>query len=54
MLSGMVSETVYLRLKDFNERELPPSEWILVNVWELIYPYKKELEYNKKEVSKLR
>lgn len=26
----------------------------MVNVWELIYPYKKELEYNKKEVSKLR
>lgn len=25
MLSGMVSESVYLRLKDLNERELPPS-----------------------------
>lgn len=41
MLSGMESETVYLRIKDLPERDLPPSEWLLINVWELVYPYKK-------------
>lgn len=54
MLSGMESETVYLRIKDIPERDLPPSEWLLVNVWELIYPYKKEMDYSKREVNKLR
>lgn len=54
MSTGMVSESVYLRLKDLPEKELPPSEWIMVNVWEMIFPYKKDLEYHKREVGKLR
>lgn len=33
MLSGMVPESIYLRLRDIPERDLPPSEWLLVNVW---------------------
>jgi progesterone-induced-blocking factor 1 len=44
MLSGLVPESVYLRLRDVPERDLPASEWILVNVWELVYPFKKEGE----------
>lgn len=43
-MSGLVPENVYLRLRDIPERDLPPSEWILVNVWELVYPIKKESE----------
>ena len=54
MSTGMVSESVYLRLKDLPEKELPPSEWIMVQVWEMIFPYKKDLEYHKREVGKLR
>ena len=45
---------MYLRIKDIPERDLPPSEWLLVNVWELIYPYKKDMEYSKRDVTKLR
>jgi hypothetical protein len=33
MITGVASESVYLRLKDLPEKELPPSEWIMVNVW---------------------
>ena len=33
MMSGMSSESIYVRLKDLPEKELPPSEWIMVNVW---------------------
>ncbi len=33
MMSGMASESVYMRLKDLPEKELPPSEWIMVSVW---------------------
>lgn len=33
MITGVVSESIYLRLKDLPEKELPPSEWIMVNVW---------------------
>ena len=54
MSTGMVSESVYLRLKDVPEKELPPSEWIMVQVWEMVFPYKKDLEYHKREVGKLR
>jgi progesterone-induced-blocking factor 1 len=48
MITGVVSESIYLRLKDLPEKELPPSEWIMVNVWEIIFPYKKDLEYHKR------
>lgn len=41
MLSGITPESVYLRLRDIPERDLPPSEWILVSVWEMCYPFKK-------------
>lgn len=54
MSTGMASESVYLRLKDLPERELPPSEWVMVQVWELLFPWKKDLEYHKREVGKLR
>ena len=54
MSAGTASESVYLRLKDLPERELPPSEWVMVQVWELLFPYKKDLEYHRKEVNKLR
>ena len=43
MSAGTASESVYLRLKDLPERELPPSEWVMVQVWELLFPYKKDL-----------
>ena len=33
MMSGMASESVYMRLKDLPEKELPPAEWIMVSVW---------------------
>lgn len=33
LMSGTASESVYLRLKDLPERELPPAEWIMVSVW---------------------
>lgn len=54
MLSGLVPENVYLKLRDLPEKDLPPSEWILVNVWELVYPFKKENEMQKKEMFRLR
>ncbi len=54
MLSGLVPESVYLRLRDVPERDLPASEWILVNVWELVYPFKKEGELQKREIFRLR
>ena len=53
-MSGLVPENVYLRLRDIPERDLPPSEWILVNVWELVYPIKKESELQKKEIFRMR
>lgn len=33
MLSGRIPESVYLRLRDIPDRDLPPSEWLLCNVW---------------------
>lgn len=54
MMSGIASQSVYIRLKDLPEKELPPSEWIMVNVWELISPVKKDLDYHKRESNKLR
>ena len=54
MMSGMASESIYIRLKDLPEKELPPSEWIMVNVWELIAPVKKDMDYHKRECTKLR
>ncbi|KRX01429.1 hypothetical protein PPERSA_01332 [Pseudocohnilembus persalinus] len=54
MLSGLVPENVYLKLRDLPEKDLPPSEWILVNVWELVYPFKKDAELQKKELFRLR
>jgi hypothetical protein len=54
MMSGVASESVYIRLKDLPEKELPPSEWIMVNVWELISPMKKDMDYHKREANKLR
>lgn len=53
-MSGMSSESIYLRLKDLPEKELPPSEWIMVNVWEMVGPLRKDLEYHKRESAKLR
>ncbi len=40
MLNGLVPENVYLRLRDLPEKDLPTNEWILVHVWELVYPFK--------------
>ena len=54
MLTGLVPENVYLRLRDIPERDLPPSDWILVNVWEMVYPFKKESELQKKEIFRMR
>ncbi|EGR29131.1 progesterone immunomodulatory binding factor 1, putative [Ichthyophthirius multifiliis] len=54
MLSGLVPENVYLRLRDLPEKDLPTNEWILVNVWELLYPFKKENDLQKKEIQRLR
>ncbi|KAL4511807.1 hypothetical protein ABPG72_012652 [Tetrahymena utriculariae] len=54
MLSGLVPENVYLRLRDLPEKDLPTNEWILVNVWEMVYPFKKESELQKKEINRLR
>lgn len=50
----MAPESVYLRLKDLPERELPPAEWIMVNVWEMVAPVRKDLEFQKREGMKLR
>lgn len=54
MLSGLVPENVYLRLRDLPERDLPPNEWILVSVWEMVYPFKKEAELQKREIFRMR
>jgi progesterone-induced-blocking factor 1 len=54
MLNGMLPENLYLRLRDLPERDLPPAEWLLVNVWELVYPFKKECEKQKQEIAALR
>lgn len=54
MLSGLVPENVYLRLRDLPEKDLPPNEWIMVNVWELVYPFKKESELQKREIFRMR
>ena len=54
MMSGMASESVYIRLKDLPEKELPPSEWIMVHVWEMLGPIKKDLEHHKRAESQLR
>ena len=54
MLAGQIPETTYLRLRDIPDRELPLSEWLLVNVWELVYPHKKEADFLKREINKLR
>lgn len=54
MMSGMASESIYIRLKDLPEKELPPSEWIMVHVWEMIGPIKKDLEHHKRAESQLR
>ena len=54
MLSGRIPETVYLRLRDIPDRDLPPSEWLLCNVWEMSYPYKKQVDFITKEAAKLR
>ena len=36
MLSGVIPENVYLKLRDLPEKDLQPSEWILVHVWEML------------------
>lgn len=54
MLSGRIPETAYLRLRDIPDRDLPPSEWLLCNVWEMCYPYKKQSDFLAKEAAKLR
>lgn len=54
MLSGLVPESVYLRLRDIPERDLPPSEWLLVNVWEMCAPFRKEATSRQQEVARLR
>lgn len=54
MLSGLVPESVYLKLRDINQQDMPLQEYILVQVFELVYPYKKETEFQKKEIMALR
>jgi len=54
MLSGLIPESTYLKLRDLPEKDLPPSEWVLVNVWEIAYPFKKESELQKREIFRLR
>jgi progesterone-induced-blocking factor 1 len=54
MLSGLVPESVYLKLRDLNQNDLPLQEWVLVQVWEVVYPYKKESEFQRKEIMSLR
>ncbi|CAD8069072.1 unnamed protein product [Paramecium sonneborni] len=54
MLAGLVPEAVYLRLRDMNEKEMPIQDWVLVQVWEIVYPFKKEGEFQKKEILALR
>ncbi|CAD8157235.1 unnamed protein product [Paramecium pentaurelia] len=54
MLAGLVPEAVYLRLRDMNEKEMPIQDWVLVQVWEIVYPFKKEGEFQKKEIMALR
>jgi progesterone-induced-blocking factor 1 len=45
MLSGLVPESVYLKLRDLNEKDMPLQDWLLVQVWEITYPFKKETEF---------
>jgi progesterone-induced-blocking factor 1 len=54
MLGGLVPESVYLRLRDVPERDLPPAEWLLVSVWEMCAPFRKEATTRQQEVSRLR
>ena len=50
MLTGLIPDNIYLKLRDLPERDLPPNEWVLLNVWEIVGPYKKENEHLKKEI----
>lgn len=54
MLNGLIPETTYLKLRDLPERDLTPSEWVLINVWDLVYPAKRDQDINRKEVFALR
>jgi progesterone-induced-blocking factor 1 len=54
MMMGTEPETIYTRLRGLPDRDLPASEWLLVNVWELVYPVKKELDEKRRENMQLR
>ena len=47
-------ESVYLRLRNIPENQLPIHEQVLIQVWEMIYPFKKENEMQRKEIFALR
>ena len=42
MLNGLVPETTYLKLRDLPENDLMPNEWVLINAWDLVYPFKRD------------
>jgi len=42
MLNGLVPETTYLKLRDLPEHDLLPNEWVLINAWDLVYPFKRD------------
>lgn len=54
MLNGLVPEDTYLRLKNMPGKDLNPNEWIMVNVYELVYPYAQENKKVKVERAGLR
>ncbi|CAD8055224.1 unnamed protein product [Paramecium primaurelia] len=54
ILTGLVPKAVYLRLRNMNEKKMPIQDWVLVQVQEIVYPFKKEGEFQKKEIMALR
>ena len=61
ILNGLVPEDTYLRLKNLPGKDLNPNEWvvsyyieILVNTYELAYPYAQENKKIKLENAGLR
>lgn len=54
MLNGLVPETTYLKLRDLPENDLMPNEWVLINAWDLVYPFKRDQEKARNEIYALR
>ena len=54
MLNGLIPETTYLKIRDIPEKDLLPNEWVLIQSWEMVYPFKQDLEYQKREILNLR